>query len=209
MSNSNLYGKSKTKKMSAEIDPKYLPPKQLDHNGNEIPWSNDPNTIAYLRRYAENAKQSELNAKLFEKQREEELREMEEREKRQREESERRREANAKTPERQFNMLLSGKSPRYNFGNYAVPMYPAFVGIPSKIHQQEGYGIKVISIEPGLSLLKEEYNACKIIRLDEQMHNRLNEFAKDGETILDLMNRLLDIATTATEAKQTQQQQQQ
>jgi uncharacterized protein with von Willebrand factor type A (vWA) domain len=97
MSNSNLYGKSKTKKMSAEIDPKYLPPKQLNHNGNEIPWSNDPNTIAYLRRYAENAKQSELNAKLFEKQREEELREMEEREKRQREESGRRHEANAKT----------------------------------------------------------------------------------------------------------------
>ena len=52
-----------------------------------------------------------------------------------------------------------------------------------------------IDIEPGLSLLKEEYNACKIIRLDEQTHNRLNEFAKDGETILELMNRLLDIAT--------------
>jgi hypothetical protein len=53
-----MSSQSKFKKLT-DIDPKYLPPKQLDHNGNEIPWSDDPNTITYLMRHAENAKQRE------------------------------------------------------------------------------------------------------------------------------------------------------
>ena len=55
---------------------------------------------------------------------------------------------------------------------------------------------RTIDIEPGLSLLKEEYSIGKIIRLDDQRYNRLVEFAKDGEPIMDLIDRLLDAATS-------------
>ena len=55
-------------------------------------------------------------------------------------------------------------------------------------------------LKPGLSLLQEEYSIGKIIRLDEQTHNRLVEFAKPEELYTDLINRLLDI----TEAKNRQ-----
>jgi hypothetical protein len=54
------------------------------------------------------------------------------------------------------------------------------------------------SLEPGLSLLKQEYSAGKIIRLDEQTSERLAEFARPNETHPDLINRLLDIATQKT-----------
>jgi hypothetical protein len=43
--------------------------------------------------------------------------------------------------------------------------------------------------------LKQEYRTCKIIRLDDKTYNRLVDFAKDEETILELINRLLDIAS--------------
>jgi len=55
-----------------------------------------------------------------------------------------------------------------------------------------------IDIEPGLNLLKEEFKSGKILRLDEQTRNRLEEFAKDGETFPQLINRLLKIATEKT-----------
>jgi hypothetical protein len=58
-----------------------------------------------------------------------------------------------------------------------------------------------IDIEPGLNLLKQEYDKGKIIRLDEQTHNRLVEFAKPDEYIVDVINRLLDIADNAVAAK--------
>jgi hypothetical protein len=101
----------------------------------------------------------------------------------------------AKAPELQFNNLLAGKYPRYLFGNYySVPMYPAFVGIPSKLHQREGHPIKVISLDRAMEYMREEYDACKIIRLDDSTHKRLMDFAKSEEPILDLINRLLDTA---------------
>jgi hypothetical protein len=61
--------------------------------------------------------QAEKNAKLYEKQRAQELKAMEERDKQYREEVKQQRELNSKFPERQFNMLLSGKAPKYQFGN--------------------------------------------------------------------------------------------
>jgi hypothetical protein len=51
--------------------------------------------------------------------------------------------------------------------------------------------------EPGLRLLKEEYMKGKIIRLDDARYNRLLEIAKLDEPILELVDRLLDIADTA------------
>jgi hypothetical protein len=115
---SNLYGKPQSKKIDWEKLKPYFPKKQLDHNGNEIPWSDDPATIAWLVNSAHNAMQAEKEHKLYEKQHKEELRLMEEREKREREETKRQQEINAKAPELQFNNLLAGKYPRYLFGNY-------------------------------------------------------------------------------------------
>jgi hypothetical protein len=189
---------SKSKNVDWEKLKPYMPEPMRDNNGNVIPWDDSPATQNFLVTSALNAMQAEKDHKLWEKQHAEEQRLMAERQKQQNEESKQRQEANAKFPERQFQMLLSGpgKYPRYHFGNnYSIPMYPALVGVPSKIHQQEGYGIKVISIESALALMREEYNACKLIRLDEQRHKRLMDFAKEDETILELFDRLLDSAT--------------
>jgi hypothetical protein len=60
------------------------------------------------------------------------------------------------------------------------------------VHQQEGYGIKVIDIEPALSLMREEYNAGKIIRLSDEQHKRLIEISKPDESVEQLMDRLMD-----------------
>jgi hypothetical protein len=43
-----------------------------------------------------------------------------------------------------------------------------------------------------MEYMREEYDACKIIRLDDSTHKRLMDFAKSEEPILDLINRLLD-----------------
>ena len=69
------------------------------------------------------------------------------------------------------------------------------------MHQQEGYPIKVISLEPAMKYLWEKYDIGQIPILDDETYNRLVEFAKDGETMLELIDRLLDAATAAQEAK--------
>jgi hypothetical protein len=201
---SNLYGKSKSKKLT-EIDPKYFPPKPIDHvTGKEIPFAETPQMIEWIIRYSENAKQREKETKLEAKRREEELKRMEAYEKQQRELSKRQQALNSQIPERQFNMLLSGKYPRYQFGNYSIPMYPAFVGVPSKIHQQEGHPVKIISIDAAMNYLRKKWPL--MIELDEQTHNRLVDFAKPDELYTDLINRLLDIAASAEAEATTQQQ---
>jgi hypothetical protein len=53
-----------------------------------------------------------------------------------------------------------------------------------------------------MALLKEEYSTGRIIRLDEQTHNRLVEFAKPDDTYQDLLNRLLDIASASVVEQQ-------
>jgi hypothetical protein len=40
----------------ADIDPKYLPPKPIGPDGQEIPWSDD--SIPWLMEYATNARQA-------------------------------------------------------------------------------------------------------------------------------------------------------
>jgi hypothetical protein len=144
--------------------------------------------------------QSEKEAKLQAKRREEELKRMEQHEKQQRERSERLREADLKFPEIQFNMLLSGIYARYQFSspgggdssynNYSIPMRPALIGVPAKINQQAGVPIKVIDIESGLDYLREKWPL--VIELNEQTINRLAEFAKPDETYAELLNRLMD-----------------
>ena len=148
----------------------------------------------FTQKMLERATNAYYNDLQYEKDRERQeqyRKEMEEYSKR-REEQERQRlqqeqEYRRKLPEQQLKMFLSGertkctkcfRKKRAEFFGHA-PNCPSYYGI---------------DIEPGLSLLKQEYDACKIIRLDEQTHNRLMEFAKSDEPILDLINRLIDIA---------------
>ena len=190
------YGsKPKSKNVDWEKLRKYIPEPMRDKDGNVIPWDDSPATQNFLVTSALNAIQREKEQKQYEKQHAEELKRMKEREEKERERRKLQQEYNSKYPERQLEMLLfePWKYPRYEYKEHiSTRMYAALVGIPPKIHQQEGIGIKVISIEAALSLLREEFNAGKTIRLDEQTHNRLVDIAKPGETAIELINRLLD-----------------
>jgi predicted N-formylglutamate amidohydrolase len=64
-------------------------------------------------------------------------------------------------------------------------------------------------LAPGMTLLSQEYSAGRIIRLDEQTHSRLVEFAMHGEEYTDVIKRLLDVAASAAKAKLQRQQRQQ
>jgi hypothetical protein len=72
--------KSKSKKIT-DIPLKYMPPKPIGPDGKEIPFAENPQTIAYILRYAENARQREKDAKLEAKRQEEKRQAMEEYEK--------------------------------------------------------------------------------------------------------------------------------
>lgn len=69
------------------------------------------------------------------------------------------------------------------------------MGVPPRMYQEQGIGIKVDSIEPVLNYMREKW-----IELDEQTRNRLEEYGKPDETWEHLMNRLLDIAVPASAA---------
>jgi hypothetical protein len=69
MSSDYRYGKPKSKAITPEEYEKlkpYFPPKQRDHLGNEIPWSED--SIPGLIQAAINARDREKERKLYEKQ---------------------------------------------------------------------------------------------------------------------------------------------
>jgi hypothetical protein len=184
--------KSKSKSEAEKIDyneiSKYLPE----------PPSDDPNTIlddSVIKQRIEsalNAKRAEEDAKLRAKEREKELLDMERYEKQQKEQSKREAEYRARLPERQLQMLLSGKRSTCSFCH--MRQRAEFFG-----HTNQCPAYRATDIEPGLALLREEYSTGRIIRrfLGEQTHDRLVEFAKDEETYPDLINRLLDIAASA------------
>jgi hypothetical protein len=118
----------------------------------------------------------------------------------QKQQAERDRKFNENSPRRQFEILLAGKYPRYDIptgsgDTFPVSMRPAFVGVPPRMYQEQGIGIKVDSIEPALNYMREKW-----IELDEQTRNRLEEYGKPDETWEHLMNRLLDIAAPASAA---------
>jgi hypothetical protein len=179
--------KSRSRKIT-DIDPKYLPPKPIGPDGKEIPWADDPKTRAWMMEYATNAKMREQEAKLEAKRHEEERRRMKEYEKQQRERTKLEQQARSKIPERQLQMLLTGERSRWSC--CGLPRRAEFSG-----HAKNCQSYRGLDIEPGLNLLKQEYRTCKIIRLDDKTYNRLVDFAKDEETILELINRLLDIAS--------------
>jgi hypothetical protein len=203
MSNSNLLGKSKSQKVDWEKLRKYMPEPQRDNNGNVMPWDDSTATQNFLVTSALNAMQREKEDKQYEKQRKAEQEEMARREQQRMEEDKRRAEL-PKVPrgQVQFNMLLSGNYPRHTYSwnnaNYSFKMTAALLGEPIKIHQYEGADIKVIDIEPGLRYMRELYRENKLIQLDDDTHKLLMQFAKEDETIPDLINRLIDSATVAT-----------
>jgi hypothetical protein len=196
---SNLYGKSKSKEIDWDKLAKYFPPKQIGPDSKEIPWPEDPNTIQWLLNYAENAKQREKEAKLYEKQHQEELRLMEEREKRHREESKQRQELNAKIPSMQAHRLSTGE--RYKCGGCNTRLF--YFACCVNRHCPNP---KDKNIESGIAHLVQENTQLKqemstSPSLDRKTFDRLNDFGKDGEVYTDMINRLLDIATATTEAK--------
>jgi hypothetical protein len=127
----------------------------------------------------------------WEKQQQEWLQAQEQKEKqrKEREEQERKQRAEAKKrlPEEQLQMVLNGTYGRWS--SCGCKKYPELG------HNRFCTSALVEDIEPGLSLLKQEYSIGKIIRLNEQTHKRLAEFAISDETYPDLINRLLDTAT--------------
>jgi hypothetical protein len=103
--------KSKSKKIT-DIPLKYMPPKPIGPDGKEIPFAENPQTIAYILRYAENARQREKDAKLEAKRQEEKRQAMEEYEEKQRAYRKLQLERISKLPETQFEIFSSGQ--RFN-----------------------------------------------------------------------------------------------
>jgi hypothetical protein len=145
-----------------------------------------------LWRRAYNAVEDDRQHQEYLKQQEQWVREQEQREKQRKEqqEQEARRKAEYKKnlPKQQLDMILSG---RRNIWGCCGRRKEAVVNGHSPLCKIN----RVESLEPGLNLLTEELNAGKIIRLDEQTHKRLVEYAIPDETYTDLINRLLDTAT--------------
>ena len=128
---------------------------------------------------ADNAYDYDLQYEKYRKDQEEWLKQSEAQHKKWEEENKQKQEFARKQPEIEIGMILSG----------AYVNKPTLSAAPTR------------SIRHGLALLKEEYDAGKIIRLDEQTHKKLVEFAKPDELILDVMNRLLDIAEEKLRSK--------
>lgn len=194
----------------AHIDPKYHPPRPVGPDGKEILVSEDPHTTAFNLRYAINSMKSEEDDKLYRKQKEENDRIQAEHDEQNRKQNEYNQQRPRKSlAERQYDMLMSGKYPRYNlgptFGNHPIFMRPAMVGSPPKMYYEQGAPITIDDLQPGISYmareittLKQEINSGEIIKrlVGERAYNRLVEFANDGESWDDLMNRLLDFVTS-------------
>ena len=138
-------------------------------------WS-DEMTQKMLER-ANNAYNYHLQYEKDRKDQEEWLKQSEAQHKKWEEERKKQQEEFRKLPEIQINRIISG--------DYLKPVNAT---------------LSIRHIKHGLTLLKQEYDTGKIIRLDEQTHKKVVEFAKPDEPILDVINRLLDIA----EAKASQ-----
>jgi hypothetical protein len=125
-----ILGEAKWEKLKS-IPEKYMPPKQKDKDGNEIPWADDPKTAEWLAIYAANTQENERMAKLRANEQEEQQRAMEQREKKLREENEPRLQDQKTLPARQYKMIVSGeriKCPSCHLGMF----YEAKSEIPSR-----------------------------------------------------------------------------
>jgi hypothetical protein len=132
---------------------------------------------------------------------EQRIMEQQEKQRKEREEQElqRRREALKNLPQKQLDMIFSGRRNKcYKCG--ATEYAELYAN-----HHLQCTNTTAENLEPGLALLKEQYSTGRIIRLDEQTHKRLVEFAIPDETYQDLINRLLDAATAESTTSPPQQ----
>ena len=178
-----------------EVPQKYWPKreKEIGPDGKEIIiiQEESPQFFASVLETANNMRNNEEKEKLEAKREEEEQKRMREYEEKQRKERERLQEYYRNLPEQQLQMFLSGERPRC--GHCRILQTAEFLGHAANCPYYRIIGGQ--DIEPGMQLLKKEYSKSKIIRLDEQTHNRLVEFAKPDEDPMDLINRLLDSVT--------------
>ena len=165
------FGKPKTTKITtlSDIPEKYWPEwyKQALAQGNII----DDRTALMAAQAANNARESERNAKLEAKRHAEEQRIMAEREKQEREKRERREKAYANLPEHQLKMILNGL--HYECSHCRQLQYAEYYNHTKSCTAQRGR-----DAEPGLRLLAHEYRIGKIIRLDDEMFKNLKETGK-------------------------------
>jgi hypothetical protein len=180
-----------------EIPQKYRPKREeeIGPDGKEkiVIIEESPQYAAWVLERANNLRNNEEEAKFEAKRQEKERQKMREYEEKQRKDRERLQEYYRNLPEKQLQMFLSGQ--RNRCGHCRAPQLAEFFGHAKNCpyyHTMGGH-----DIEPGLQLLKKEYSKGKIIRLDGQTHNRLVEFAIPDEDPVDLINRLLDIASEA------------
>jgi hypothetical protein len=119
---------------------KYYPPKHKAPDGTEIPWAeDDPATMAWLIQYATNAKREAEEKGSGLKEQQEEFRKVQEFHKRQKLEEEQRLERQRTLPQRQYEMLMSGKQ----------RLECVYCHRPLR------------SIEPGIKRMREEINRLK------------------------------------------------
>jgi hypothetical protein len=202
MSTDYRLDKPKSKKITlADIDEKYLPEWFVEMRKDKQLIIHD-NVAAQAIEAALNMKRLEQERKLEAKRDEEQRRIMAQREKQETERREQERARKAEylkhLPEKQVEMIFSGK--RDKSGCCDTTKYAEFYGHSTLCKNTAGE-----DLEPGLRLLQQEYsNGRLIIRLvGELAYNRLVEFAKDDETWPDLMNRLLDVAVATVKTKRT------
>ena len=135
---------------------------------------------------------NEEKAKFDAKRQQEEQRIMAEREKQRKEQEEQSSEAYSTLPERQLQMLLSGRRSICSYCHLRQHAELFTHGADCPI-------TRAVSIEPGLELLEEEFRTGKIIKrvIGQRAYDRFVKFAKPGETWEDCMNRLLDVIVQA------------
>jgi hypothetical protein len=121
-------------------------------------------------------------------------------EEQQREYRKARREFLSKKLQQQYEMIISGQRGRCSGCN--TPLY--YEKACRNKHCSKTTGL---DIEPGMAYLRQEFKT--MIRLDEQTRNRLEEFARSGESYQDVINRLMGTCSGSEAPQQYQQQQQQ
>jgi coenzyme F420-reducing hydrogenase alpha subunit len=177
-------------KKAAEYFHKY----RQELGGPDVVLSEESARILWRRAY--NAVEYDYEHQEWLKRQEEERKrdEQEEKQRKERQEQDRkqRQEYLEKLPEQQLQMILTGTRGKWADG---CRQYAEFG------HNRYCPNTAGEDLEPGLRLLKQEYSIGKLVRYDEQTHNRLVKFGKPDETPLELINRLLDIAASANKKK--------
>jgi DNA replication protein DnaC len=165
--------KPKSKKLPDDFDARSMLPPELRDDKNIV--IEDPRMIEMAVIARANEQEYELQRRLREQEQKQKKILMEQQEKKNRERRKRQQENIRGLGERQLEMFFTGN--RFRCSYCHDWQHAEWLGHTSQCPMQRS-----ISIEPGLSLLSAEYSTGRIIRLDEQTHSRLVEFALPDET---------------------------